>query len=266
MPKKHLDYAVTAFTMLKMFRLEHEVHWLLGGQVNCLSNVLSFHVELHRAFHRFALWLEAIPGQVRSTLFSLLHDHSIKSDRNIHMMWIWLKGNNLHYHWVDPRLPLMINPDCAALCREHGSTPLPKLPNPDLIAIRAIFAQVANICIRCCGTNWLNSLRWKKSIPRFWRMVGAQEIFLTSLLNTRHHYWCIVQLFRSFLSGSTTCLYVATRLWRWVAWVNCSTLIIWIQTGSQQLPASNPDSSIKVPPSTPLYLTQWIEPWRLVRV
>jgi len=155
MPKKHLDYAVTAFTMLKMFRLEHEVHWLLGGQVNCLSNVLSFHVELHRAFHRFALWLEAIPGQVRSTLFSLLHDHSIKSDRNIHMMWIWLKGNNLHYHWIDPRLPLMINPDCAALCRERGSTPLPKLPSPDLIAIKVIFAQVANISGAAEQIDWI---------------------------------------------------------------------------------------------------------------
>ena len=65
MPKKHSDYAVTAFTMLKIFRLDGEVHRLLGGQV---SNVLSMRVKLHRALDRFALGLKAVPGQVRSTI------------------------------------------------------------------------------------------------------------------------------------------------------------------------------------------------------
>ena len=58
------EYAGTAFTMLKMFGLDHEVDKLLGGRVNNLSNVLTLSREMHDAFDRFALWLEEIPGQV----------------------------------------------------------------------------------------------------------------------------------------------------------------------------------------------------------
>ena len=54
--------------MLKMFGLEHEVEKLLGGQVNTLSNVLTLSHDMHQAFDRFALWLEEVPGKVRSTL------------------------------------------------------------------------------------------------------------------------------------------------------------------------------------------------------
>ena len=58
------EYAGTAFTMLKMFGLDHEVEKLLGGRVNTLSNVLTLSHEMHEAFDRFAIWLELVPGQV----------------------------------------------------------------------------------------------------------------------------------------------------------------------------------------------------------
>lgn len=58
------EYAGTAFTMLKMFGLEHEVEKLLGGRVNTLSNVLTLSHDMHEAFDRFAVWLEEVPGQV----------------------------------------------------------------------------------------------------------------------------------------------------------------------------------------------------------
>jgi hypothetical protein len=76
---KSSEYAGTAFTMLKMFGLEHEVDKLLGGQVNTLSNVLTLSHEVHKAFDRFGIWLEEIPGEVRfMSQFFLLHDKAIQ--------------------------------------------------------------------------------------------------------------------------------------------------------------------------------------------
>ena len=63
------EYAGTAFTMLKMFDLDHEVEKLLGGQVTLKS-------DMHDAFDRFAIWLEEVPGQVChcAPTFFLSHD------------------------------------------------------------------------------------------------------------------------------------------------------------------------------------------------
>jgi hypothetical protein len=49
---QRLEYAGTAFTMLQMFGLEHEVEKLLGGGVNTLSNVLTLSHDMHAAFDR----------------------------------------------------------------------------------------------------------------------------------------------------------------------------------------------------------------------
>jgi hypothetical protein len=54
--------------MLKMFGLEHEIEKLLGGQVNTLSNALALSHDVHKAFDRFGIWLEEVPGKVRATL------------------------------------------------------------------------------------------------------------------------------------------------------------------------------------------------------
>ena len=83
------EYAGTAFTMLKMFGLEHEVRKLLGGQINSLSNVLTLSHVVHNAFDRFGIWLEEVPGQVRSTLCPNLSSRiTTQSDpRKIPMSW-----------------------------------------------------------------------------------------------------------------------------------------------------------------------------------
>jgi HNH endonuclease len=62
-------YAGTAFTMLKMFGLDHEVEKLLGGRVDTLSNVLTLSQLVHKAFDTFGLWLEEVPGEVRFTSY-----------------------------------------------------------------------------------------------------------------------------------------------------------------------------------------------------
>jgi hypothetical protein len=69
---KPSEYARTAFTMLKMFGLEHEVEKLIGPQANTLSNVLTLCYEMHQAFDRFDIWLEEVPGLVRFTLSQFL--------------------------------------------------------------------------------------------------------------------------------------------------------------------------------------------------
>ena len=53
--------------MLKMFGLDHVVEKLLGGKVNTLSNVLTLSHVVHKAFDRFGIWLEEVPGKVRFT-------------------------------------------------------------------------------------------------------------------------------------------------------------------------------------------------------
>jgi HNH endonuclease len=89
---KPSEYAATAFTMLKMFGLEHEVNKLLGKQVNSLSNVLTLRHELHQAFDRFDIWLEEVPGKVRFILCSNLsslssRNNKILNPRKIHIKW-----------------------------------------------------------------------------------------------------------------------------------------------------------------------------------
>ena len=65
---KPSEYARNAFTMLKMFGLEHEVEKLIGPQANTLSNVLTLCYEMRQVFYCLEFWLEEVPGQVRFTL------------------------------------------------------------------------------------------------------------------------------------------------------------------------------------------------------
>ena len=65
---KPSEYAGTAFTMLQMFGLGHEVEKLIGSQANTLSNVLTLSFEMHQAFDKFHIWLEEVPGLVSVTL------------------------------------------------------------------------------------------------------------------------------------------------------------------------------------------------------
>jgi hypothetical protein len=64
---KPSEYARTAFTMLNMFGLEHEVEKFIGPQANTI-NVLTLSFDMQSAFEKFHIWLEEVPGQVRITL------------------------------------------------------------------------------------------------------------------------------------------------------------------------------------------------------
>ena len=86
------EYAGSAFTMLKMFGLDHEVEKLLGGRVNTLSNVLTLSHTMHEAFDRFAIWLEEVPGQVCHCAPNFSSRMTRQSNtRKIPILWKWLK-------------------------------------------------------------------------------------------------------------------------------------------------------------------------------
>ena len=53
--------------MLQMFGLEHEVEKLIVSQANTLSNVLTLGQMMHKAFDKFQIWLEEVPGLGRFT-------------------------------------------------------------------------------------------------------------------------------------------------------------------------------------------------------
>ena len=183
MPKKHSDYAVTTFTMLKIFRLDGEVHILLGGQVsnvlsirgNCTVLLIALHLGLRQFLGRWD------PQYV--TPFPLLYDHI-----ETHIRWEYgWKGTSTHgRHWwlAHTAQHFVVN---AVLRCQNFPAPVWLLSEP-----------IAHGCqhVWCCRTRWLNSSRWWK-----YSTVLADGL-LTSFLNTRYHHWCVVRLFRSFSRGS----------------------------------------------------------------
>ena len=115
---KPSEYARTAFTMLKMFGLEHEVENLIGPQADNVSNVLTLCHMMHQAFDRFAIWLEEVPGQIVSQSL-LSHDKTIQSQENTYnvaMAESYRHALQLHCPRPASCVTFKVNPDCAAFC------------------------------------------------------------------------------------------------------------------------------------------------------
>ena len=149
---KPSEYARTAFTMLKMFGLEHEVEKFVGPQANAniLFNVLTLCYEMHQAYDSFDIWLEEVPGLVRFTLcpnLFLSHDKTIQSQENTYNVVIAeevRRGYERQSPRPTPCVTFKVNPDCAAFCKENNVA-LPELPSRDLIGLRAACARVAHL-------------------------------------------------------------------------------------------------------------------------
>ena len=116
-------------------------------------------------------------------------------------MGIWLKGNNLHYHCINPRPPLVISPYCAAFCRERG-IPLPELPSPGLIAIRANCARLPTCLVlqnplteffkmmkvfHAFG-GWSSHLASQHTLSPLMRSPSVQKFFEGKLLHRSHFF------------------------------------------------------------------------------
>jgi hypothetical protein len=80
------------------------------GQVSTLSNVLTLSHDVRKAFDRFGIWLEEVPGQVRFTFcpkFFLSPNRAIQSQENIYIVEMAENERRVlraHFH---PVLPLV---------------------------------------------------------------------------------------------------------------------------------------------------------------
>jgi len=163
--------------MLKMFGLEHQVDKLLGGQANTLSNVLTLSHVVHKAFDRFGIWLEEIPGQVRfSPKFLLLHDKAVQLQENTYKVEM-AENEREVLGALFPRpascVTFKVDPDCAAFCKENG-TALPELPSRDLIGLRAACARVAHMS---GAAEQIGQIIEMKRTQQLWRMMAVRTTF-----------------------------------------------------------------------------------------
>jgi len=164
---KPSEYAGTAFTMLKMFGLEHEVEKLLGGRVNTLSNVLTLSHDMHEAFDRFAIWLEEVPGQENNYIVEMA-----ENEREALLTSIPRPATHVTFK---------VDPDCVAFCKEDGMA-LPELPSRDLIGLRAACARVANMS---GAAEQIDQIYRDEEDTTVMAYDGSTGDLLSSLLNAR---------------------------------------------------------------------------------
>ncbi|KAF9479922.1 hypothetical protein BDN70DRAFT_993093 [Pholiota conissans] len=132
---EHPEYAASAFTILKLFGIDQTK--FMGGLVNDLSHVLTISVHLRQLFDNFTFWLESIPQQpnVYSACFK---------DIDVYNSMGVLRPPKTVKFKIDPALVAEWNTNPPK--DEQGTIiPLPSLPDPNLIAIRAACARVAHL-------------------------------------------------------------------------------------------------------------------------
>jgi len=164
---KPSEYAGTAFTMLKMFGLDHMVEKLIGTQANTLSNVLTLSGALHDAFDKFRIWLEPVPGKGNTYIVAMA-----EKDRDLLQLLSPRPRNSVTFK---------INPDCVALCKEKG-VELPELPSRDLIGLRAACARVAHMS---GAAEYIEMIYRDERVTKVMANDGSTGELLTSLIHTR---------------------------------------------------------------------------------
>ncbi|KAL0957146.1 hypothetical protein HGRIS_003238 [Hohenbuehelia grisea] len=129
-PDKPAEYAASALAILSMFGLRDVAQQLMGGGVNNLSNVITMSTGLHKQFDLFTFWLDEIPGKPNEykifsphALFFEVSDFGPTPSRQVRFE-------------IDPQ-------SLAELSANHS--PLPPLPNSQLLALRAACARVAHM-------------------------------------------------------------------------------------------------------------------------
>ncbi|KAJ7657687.1 hypothetical protein DFH06DRAFT_1131465 [Mycena polygramma] len=110
--------------ILEMFGLSDEAESLRNP--NRLSNVISMHEPLLRRFDLLDFWFEEVIGE--------------PDTYNIQGVWlVWTMRPPL-----PKRVRFAVDPEFAAACRTNGR-PVPALPSPSLLAVRAVCLRVAHI-------------------------------------------------------------------------------------------------------------------------
>ncbi|KAF5310124.1 hypothetical protein D9619_010378 [Psilocybe cf. subviscida] len=119
--------SASAFALLTMFGLASQAESLYSDAFNSLQNVITVETSLYTLFDSFDLWLEPVAGQEQT--------YDVCGP---------LIDNNAPW-WTGPlpsRITLQVDPLAEAKAAERELTL--SLPDPRLIAVRAICARVSN--------------------------------------------------------------------------------------------------------------------------
>ncbi|KAJ7194424.1 hypothetical protein GGX14DRAFT_678980 [Mycena pura] len=127
-----LEYAASAMAILEAFGLTSKIENLIGGNVHWHQyfNILTMQTDLHLLFDGLNLWLEEVIGEENTYTVCSVKDRVLKM--------------------VRPRVTFRVDPDLEAACVAKG-IPVPALPSPSLLAIRAACTRVAHMQHICLG-------------------------------------------------------------------------------------------------------------------
>ncbi|KAJ6600881.1 hypothetical protein B0H10DRAFT_2082558 [Mycena sp. CBHHK59/15] len=158
---KDPTYPASVFAILTMFGLGGVVTKLLDGRVNSLHDILAMSEHWRGLFYHFWFWLEKVPNQ-----------------RNTYNVY----GKNEGIFKIQPeprrRVTFQVDPAIVAKCQATG-IPMPALPSPALIAIRAACARVAHMS---GAAEQFNQIFRDREETQCMADDGSTAGFLTSLL------------------------------------------------------------------------------------
>lgn len=130
-----------------MFGLAHKANSLYSGAVNSLDNVITLEATMHQLFDTFDLWLEPVEGQVRPVKVLILSSQKLIGCLQEHTYDVCGPAAHPQCNFgggpLPSRIVFKVDPSAEAKAAEHNVTL--NLPDPHLIAIRAICARVANM-------------------------------------------------------------------------------------------------------------------------
>ncbi|KII89565.1 hypothetical protein PLICRDRAFT_610883 [Plicaturopsis crispa FD-325 SS-3] len=128
------EYTGSAFAILRKFGLGDVATNLMSGQgVNDLSNVMTLSTYLHAEFDEFEIWLEEVPGQP--------HTYDLCAPpRSLVFNLIELQGGARRVTFAVSQEVI----DAVSQDVVDAGEPTPPLPDPRLLAIRAVCARVAH--------------------------------------------------------------------------------------------------------------------------
>ncbi|KAJ7072883.1 hypothetical protein C8F01DRAFT_973337 [Mycena amicta] len=125
---KVTDYTASAMALLRMFGLTNEAEILVGGNVNRHFNIFLVVDGLHYFYNCLEFWLEEVFGEEPNT-YDLCAANPTFFAR---------QATPPHR-----RITFEVDPKVVADC-EKQNKPVPALPSPSLLAIRAACSRVAH--------------------------------------------------------------------------------------------------------------------------
>ncbi|KAJ7864065.1 hypothetical protein B0H13DRAFT_2671286 [Mycena leptocephala] len=129
--RKHTDYAANATAILKMFGLSDAGEHLVGGNVSKHFNVFTMVDNLHHLYNHLEFWLEEF----------MTYAHQPNTYDVCAADPTFFTGET-----TSPprrRVTFKVDPDVEAACRAKNK-PIPALPSPSLLAIRAACSRVGS--------------------------------------------------------------------------------------------------------------------------